>query len=326
MHGTKPTTGTLTRGDRWVHLLARLGINRSGHRVRAGLYALGSPTAHAPVFVTANYTLSFDALRSALVNTDCYIMVLETYGINVWCAAGKGTFGTDELLRRIEETNLSEVIRHRVLILPQLGAAGVSAHAVKKRSSFKVKYGPVRASDLPEYLRTGKATPQMRAVTFNLPDRLILISVDLRIPLLAILFLVVMWFIRGGPFFSAQSAALITVVLSAFVLFPILLPHLPTRDFSSKGFILGAITAFPFSLSAYLGHPDYLWWFRLWKALPFALTIAPAVAYFALNFTGSTTFTSRSGVRREIFTYVPLMAWCFGIGITLSIVQLFMPI
>jgi acetyl-CoA decarbonylase/synthase complex subunit gamma len=39
--------------------------------------------------------------------------VLDTQGINVWCAAGKGTFGTDELVHRIEETGLSEVVRSR---------------------------------------------------------------------------------------------------------------------------------------------------------------------------------------------------------------------
>jgi hypothetical protein len=44
-------------------------------------------------------------------------------------------------------------------------------------------------------------------------------------------------------------------------------------------------------------------------------------AFLALNFTGSTTFTSRTGVRREIFAYVPIMAWSFGAGV-LSVVVL----
>jgi hypothetical protein len=252
-------------------------------------------------------------------------MVLQTYGINVWCAAGKGTFGTDELLRRIKATNLGEVVRHRVLILPQLGAAGVSAHEVKKRSGFKVEYGPVRASDLPEYLKTHRATPEMRTVTFGFRDRMILIPVDLRIPLLAILIMVVRLPFRWGPSFSMVDAGIITVISGGLVLFPILLPYLPTREFSTKGFILGAVAAFPFALTASLGHQDYVWWLRVWVALHFVLTIPPAIAYLALNFTGSTTFTSRSGVRREIFTYVPSMAWCFGIGIVLSIVQRLVP-
>ncbi len=144
------TTSTITLANRWDHFLARWGVNRSGHRVEPGLYALGNPTTDSLVFVTANYTLSFDALRSALTGIDGHILVLDTQGINVWCAAGKGTFGTDELVRRTEATVLHDVVRHRVLILPQLGAAGVAAHKVAERTGLQVEYGPVRAADLPE--------------------------------------------------------------------------------------------------------------------------------------------------------------------------------
>jgi hypothetical protein len=98
----RPTTSHLTAANRWDHFLARWGVKRIGHRVEPGLYALGNPTPDASLFVTANYTLSFDALRSALKETDAYILVLDTQGINVWCAAGEGAFGTDELVHRIE--------------------------------------------------------------------------------------------------------------------------------------------------------------------------------------------------------------------------------
>src|SRR5512136_1084209 len=173
-----PVQSRLTASDRWDHVLARIGVKRGEHRVEPGLYALGNPTKDSPVFVTANYSLSFDALRSSLVGIDGYILVLDTKGINVWCAAGKGTFGTDEIVARVFATQLKEVVTHRKLILPQLGAPGVAAHEVKKRTGFWVEYGPVRAIDLPEYLKTRKATPEMRKVKFTLRDRLVLIPVD----------------------------------------------------------------------------------------------------------------------------------------------------
>ena len=51
------------------------------------------------------------------------------------------------------------------------------------------------------------------------------------------------------------------------------------------------------------------------------LLLIPAVtAYLALNFTGSTTFTSRTGVRKEIFRYVPVMALMAGVGVVLGII------
>ena len=312
-----PVTSTVTWADRWDHFLARWAVNRSGHQVEPGLYALGAPSETSPVFVTANYTLSFDELRASLAGIDGHILVLDTKGINVWCAAGKGTFGTGELVHRIEATGLREVAAHRELVLPQLGAPGVAAHEVKRRSGFTVEYGPVRAADLPEYLRTGRATPEMRRVGFGLRDRLALIPVELAHTLLpmAIAAFLVYWL--GG---WLASLAVVAAVLAGVVLFPILLPWLPAHDFSSKGFLLGILVAVPFALSAFWGRPDLLWWQRAGSALVYLLVMPAITTFLALNFTGSTTFTSRTGVRREIFAYAPVMALTFGAGVVVTLV------
>jgi hypothetical protein len=277
---------------------------------------LGDPTVTSPVFVTANYTLSFDALRSALVGVDGYILVLDTKGINVWCAAGKGTFGTDELVHRIEATGLDQVVEHRKLVLPQLGAPGVAAHEVKRRSGFKVEYGPVRAPDLPEYLRTGRATPEMRRVRFGLRDRLILIPVELVSVLAPMLLAAGVLALLGGPL---PAAGVLAAVLAGVVLFPILLPWIPTREFSTKGLFLGLVVALPFAVAAGGGSQEIAWWRQIGSGLAYLLAMPPVTAYLALNFTGATTFTSRTGVRREIFAYIPIMAWMFGAGIVLTL-------
>jgi hypothetical protein len=312
----RSTTSTVTLANRWDHFLARWGVNRSEHRVEPGLYALGHPTADSPVFVTANYTLSFDALRSALAGIDGYILVLNTYGINVWCAAGKGTFGTEELVHRIEATTLHEIVNHRVLILPQLGAVGVAAHEVKKRSGFKVEYGPVRAADLPVYLKTRQATPEMRRVRFTLRDRLVLIPVELVHVLLPMAIAAIALFLIIGPLGAAGAVA---AVLSGVVLFPILLPWLPTHQFSTKGFILGGVVALPLALAVFLSEPGSALWLRAGWALAHLLGLPPVTAFLALNFTGATTFTSKSGVKREMFAYIPVMAGTFGTGVVLTI-------
>jgi hypothetical protein len=130
--------------------------------------------------VSANYKLTFDILRKNLSGLDCWLMILDTKGINVWCAAGKGTFGTEELVNRIEQTGLSRIVTHRRLILPQLSAPGVSAHEVEKLSGFSVSYGPIRASDVKEFVKAGyKATKEMRVVKFTAWDRLVLTPVEL---------------------------------------------------------------------------------------------------------------------------------------------------
>lgn len=310
----KSTTSDITLAHHRDHLLARLGVKRSEHLVEPGLYALGKPTKDSPVFVSANYTLSFDALRSALPGIDGYILVLDTKGVNVWCAAGKGTFGTDELVRRINAVGLHDVVNHRILIVPQLGATGMAAREVRERSGFKVEFGPVRAADLPEYLKTHKATEEMRRVRFTLADRIVLIPVELNQVLVPLLAAAVILSFAGS---YKAAAAVITSILSGVVLFPILLPWIPTKDFSSKGLLLGGLAALPFALG---GMHDEIWWLRSGWALAYMLFMPSVTAFLSLNFTGSTTFTSVTGVRREIFTYVPKMAWMFGTGIILMII------
>jgi len=315
-----PATSRLTAANHWDHFLARMGYKRGEHRVEPGLYALGEPTPDSPVFVTANYTLSFDALRAALDGMDGYILVLDTQGINVWCAAGKGTFGTDEIVQRVFAAGLKNVVNHRKLILPQLGAPGVAAHEIKKRTGFKVEYGPVRAADLPEYLKSHKASAEIRRVQFTLRDRATLIPVEFVHVILPTLIVAVILYFTGG---IVSSLAAVTAVLAGTVLFPILLPWLPTNNFSTKGFILGGLAALPFALTVFIRHPDWSWYQQLGQALGFLLAMPAVTAFLALNFTGSTTFTSRTGVRREMFAYIPAMAWTFAAGIVLNLVFVF---
>jgi len=166
--------------DRLGTLMVRSGFGRSRYRVPPGLYAAGSPTSVSPVLLSANYKLSFDHLRSALGERDAWVLVLDTHGINVRCAAGKGTFGTTEVVRRVRACGLSRVVAHHKIAAPQLGAPGVAAHEVRQATGFHVVYGPVRAKDLPAFLDARMtATPEMGRVRFRLRDWLLRVPVEL---------------------------------------------------------------------------------------------------------------------------------------------------
>lgn len=285
--------------------------------MRPGLYALGSPAPDSPVFVTANYTLSFDALRSSLPGADGYILVLDTRGINVWCAAGKGTFGTDELVARVAATGLSEIVSHRRLVLPQLGAPGVQAHVVRRSSGFKVEYGPVRAADLPAYLAAGQATPDMRRVRFPLADRLVLVPVEVvHMALPMLLIAIAAYFAGGGP----AAWGVVAAVAAGVALFPALLPWLPTADFSSKGFLLGAVVAAPFAVWAAASPAGSA--IALARAAGLMLLLPAITAFLSLNFTGATPITSRSGVEEEIRVYIRPMAAAAIVGALLLLAAL----
>lgn len=279
--------------------------------VDPGLYAVGHATHESPVFVTANYKMTFDCLRRALAGIDGWILVLDTRGINVWCAAGKGTFGTDELVERIESSGLAQVVSHRRLILPQLGAPGVAAHEVKNRSGFQVTYGPVRADDIATFLTNGlKATGRMRAKHFPLGERLALVPMEI-IPAMkwaipAVVALAIFSFLVSG--FSVSKAmdwtllAAVTLgaaILAGAVFTPLLLPWLPGRTFSAKGFSVGVI----FALCAVLLNFRYTGVVTVFAQI---VSIPALASFLAMNFTGASTFTSLSGVQKEMRFALPL--------------------
>ncbi len=302
--------------DHWGSIKARWGVRRMHYTVDPGLYALGEPGDGSPVLVTANYKMSFDRLREALPGRNAWILVLNTQGINVWCAAGKGTFGTDELVQRIELSGLSRVVSHREVILPQLAGPGVAAHTVRKRAGFKGIYGPIRTADLPAFLDAGlKATPGMRRKTFPVRERAVLIPMELVSVLKWSLVILPAFFLLGGLgapsgfWHGAMNDGLFAVLnllgalVAGAVLTPILLPWIPGRAFSQKGLIMGLITTLfitlfgAFYLNIRQDYMNILAWFFL----------APAVsAYLAMNFTGASTYTSLSGVKKEMRWAVPL--------------------
>lgn len=233
--GKVPIVSTqLAFSDRLGGWKARWGINRMNYKINPGLYAVGIPDNTSPVLVTANYKLTFDALRKELADINAWILVLDTRGINVWCAAGKGTFGTREIVTRINKTRLHEIVSHRTLILPQLGAPGVSAHEVSTKIGFKVVYGPVRASDIKEFITLGmKATPEMRTVKFNTYDRLVLTPMELvntfKICLMVLGLLFILNLIAVRSFGVIDLYAYMGAILAGTVLTPVLLPWIPGR-------------------------------------------------------------------------------------------------
>jgi len=298
--------------DRAGTLRARLGVSRDRYRVAPGLYCVGTPDKNSPVMVTANYKLSFDSLRKELDGLDTWILVLDTRGVNVWCAAGKKTFSTEEVIRQVHSVGLAELVSHRELILPQLGAPGVSAHMVKKGCGFKVIWGPVKARDIKTFLNNGcKADMSMRQLTFSLGERLVLIPVELSLivkPSLAILLAV---FVLSGispEFFSFSAAwfrglhgagAYLMGVLAGAVIVPAFLPWLPMRQFYIKGIMTGLAG----------GILLILYWGATMTKLEVVtlLLLTTAVSsYAAMNFTGATPFTSPSGVEKEMRQGIPL--------------------
>lgn len=299
----------------------RWALKRDYYSIDPGIYGIGNPDESSPVLVTANYKLTFDKVRKELKDHNLWIVVLDTRGVNVWCAAGKGTFGTEELIHRLEEINLKDLVNHKRIILPQLGAVGVAAHEVTKKTGFSVKYGPVLAKDIPQYITNRfKKTEEMRDIPFSFLDRLVLVPIELSgakkisLQILAVVLLVSL-IDHGGLNIKVlhDLVPFVGAILAGIVLGPLMLPVLPTRSFAIKGMFLGIVLTigciFLFELGV-ITSAFYL------------LVLPPIVSFFTLNYTGSTTFTSLAGVKLEVTIATPVYLNMLGLGVVLKSLNL----
>lgn len=311
-----------SKADYTGMIKSRISAFRMRYKVAPGLYAVGEPDENSDVFASANYKLSFDILRRELGGLNAWVLVLDTHGINVWCAAGKGTFGTAELVKRINETRLDGIVKHRRLILPQLGAPGIRAHEVRRLCGFRVHFGPVHARDIKGYVGAGyKATKEMRSVSFTMAERLVLTPMEIvpvmkKYPLYALAVLLIFGLNHQGVLFrdAFQGGRPFLVlglgsVFSGAFLTPALLPFVPFRSFALKGLVVGAVVSASFIYlldieNALLAASSYL----LFPLLS---------SYIALQFTGSTTFTGMSGVKRELKIAIPVYFMALALCIVL---------
>jgi hypothetical protein len=153
----------------------------------------------------------------------------------------------------------------------------------------------------------------MRHVTFTLPERFVLVPVELsHLPKPTIWVLLAAFLVSGigadiFSFDAAWSRGLMAVtayfagILAGAVAAPILLPWIPVRGFALKGGLTGSAAG----LAVVMTFKNNLIWADAAALLLFTTAIS---SYLAMNFTGSTPFTSPSGVEKEMRRAIPVQA------------------
>ena len=239
-------------------------------KVRTGLYAVGQPDNTSPVLVTGNFDLTVRRLVKAIDGqVSVWVLVADSAGINVWCAAGGGYFTAEKVIAAVKSSHLDEVVRHHALVLPQLCANGVDGWRIRKETGWGVHWGPARAVDIPAYLAgKRKKTDKMRWVKFPLKDRLEMVTVTLGFYALLILLPV---FIFWRSLFWPISFSLFG--LSYF--YAVVHPWLPGHD--------GLYKSIPLTLIALTGLFIYT---TLWHPLP-----AVNLFHWVVGLTGLSVFT-----------------------------------
>jgi NAD-dependent dihydropyrimidine dehydrogenase PreA subunit len=203
-----------------------------------GLEAIGAPGPEAPVLLSGNYRVAVQRLRRAMRGEDAWLLVANSRGINVWCAAAGGHLTNHEVITALRSSGVEQRVTHRELILPQLCATGVEPRTIEERTGWRARFGPVRVDDLPAFLQRGKTTRTMRTVRFGLPERLEM-GVMWGLPVSALCLL-------GGGLVSGLHAGSIcaaAALLTALFLY-LALPALPARGRERFSTGLGAAAVF----------------------------------------------------------------------------------
>lgn len=143
------------------------------HRTQTGLFTVGNPLKNSPVIVTGNYTETVRLMKKALRGQNVWLLLANSKGINVWCAAGGGHFTHHDIISAVVTSRVDEKVTNRTLILPQLGATGIERQKITESTGWKTIWGPARLEDLPMFLKQGHlATPTQRYMRFPLWERM----------------------------------------------------------------------------------------------------------------------------------------------------------
>ncbi len=231
--------------------------------VKTGLRRLGSPGRGSPVLVTGNFGLTVRRLCRALSGIDAYLLVANSRGINVWCAAAGGHFTTDDVVAVIKTSGIGGLVDHRRLVLPQLAATGIERKALEERTGWRSVFGPVYAEDIPPYLHNHyRKTERMRTVRFDLGQRLEMavmwafpISVIPLVPLLvwwrglALPFLAVVWALAlliflGFPWLPSRAAVSPSHALPGWTRYLIVFDARSQKVLVVWGLLLAALAAY----------------------------------------------------------------------------------
>jgi ferredoxin len=235
-----------------------------------GLYTIGRPADDSPLFVTGNFDLTVRRAASALKSLDCRLLVCDSRGVNIWCSSMAGHFGTEKIIRAIEETGAADAVSHRRLILPQLCAAAVSIEMLAERTGFRGSFGPLRIKDVQRYLEN-LHNLQIRTAVFPLKDRL---EMALGAPILASLLLVLL--------FNFIGLKDLLVVLPCLYLYTLLQAAIfPCRPVSRIGLWAAVYGTAVLAVQGLLS-----WWLFPDRLLPYTLSAGLASAYLVTEFSG----------------------------------------
>jgi len=285
---------------------------------KTGLINIGNPDQNSPVFLTCNFHLTVERVKKALRGINCYLLVANSKGINVWCAATGGHFTNHSVISILKTSGIEKLVSHRKVILPQLAASGIEAKTIKNKTGWKIIWGPVYAKDISLFINNNfQKTLPMREVEFPLPQR-IEMAIAWAFPISTISSLIII------PFWPKDIPSLVSIIwLLSFLIFtsfPIYQHLLSSKgkrigfiffDFGRGGFQLILLADFIFILTFYqLFYSDFSWEFTFrWSFISLII-----ILILSIDLMGSTPLYKSSLHEDKLLRVILDREKCKGIG------------
>lgn len=151
---------------------------------------------------------------------DAYLLVANSRGINVWCAAAGGHFTNHSVISILKTSGIEDLVDNKTVILPQLAATGIEAKEIKKKTGWNVVWGPVYARDIPLFIKKElKKTSDIRQVKFNLIQRFEM-AVAWAFPISVVTVIIIISFWRQAvPYLILMIWGLSLLIFLAFPLY-----------------------------------------------------------------------------------------------------------
>lgn len=272
----------------WVFLFMRL------FSVRPGYYFTGQKDENSPLLVTCNNFLTVFLLARRIAGRSVRLLIINTNGINVWCAAGEGKFSAAEIIDKAMRVRLLKEGQKTDMILPKLCLSGVRLSDLRK-AGIRPIIGPMYAKDVPEYLDKGEFDDRINdRFQFRLQSR----------SFTALPTAVQFFYYFLGVYvltFWTLSSTVIWVATGLAFLYPVLFPFLPGKQFAVKGISLGLIASILPAVFFYTGS------FNLEHFLFWILFIIATLIFIGLSYTGNSPISNHALVKKETVRFLPVV-------------------
>jgi NAD-dependent dihydropyrimidine dehydrogenase PreA subunit len=279
---------------------------------KTGLTEIGRPGKDSPVLVTCNYRLTVARVRRALRGIDAYLLVANSRGINVWCAATGGLLTSHDVLSVLKTSGIEDRVHHRRVILPQLAATGVEAGVVARKAGWQVVWGPVYAKDIPRFVENGfRKDSEMREVEFPWADRMEMAAAwAFPISVVAALIVALLWRQALLP-----SILLIWgLALAVYLPFPLYGRWLGSQAVGSGTVLGGFLALWVVSVLGCAALQSWLGGTGWTRVLPWAVLTLVVLLVMGLDFLGSTPLYKSSLQEDRLLRVVLEEKRCKGVG------------